>query len=175
MSQQLADPGCEPVQAAAHLPNLRRPGVRGPSGQVAVSKELGGTGHGGQRNQQRARVGVGDGVVAPGAGVGAWLPEDAADFVAAADEAHGESAPLAVLCADEVVPGVLDEDCGCVRVVAAASVSAAVLTNIITRPTAATRLSRATCQVSRETRSTPMSRRARRLRCFMDSLQHQPG
>jgi len=101
-----------------------------------------------------ARVGVDAGVAGPGAGVGAaagadpgaWLLEAAADFVAAALEADGE----------EVTPGGLDEGRDTVRVeVVAANVCAAVLANITTRPTAATRLRSAARQVSRDTRRRP--------------------
>jgi len=111
-----------------------------------------------------ASVGVGVGVVEVGAGV--WLPELA---VAAEeeDEEDAEDAPGGA--PDELAaPGALEEACGLVFDEEDANVWAAVLANITTRPTAATRLSSATRQVRRDTRSKPSSRRRRGLRCFMN-------
>jgi hypothetical protein len=126
-----------------------------------------------------ASVGVGVGVVDVGAG--AWLPELAAGVVVAPaageveDDEEAEAAPLGGAPDEPAEPGVLDEDCGCEFDEVAANVWAAVLANITTRPTAATRLSSATCQVRRDARSKPSSRRRRGLRCFMGTTTAVAG
>jgi hypothetical protein len=101
---------------------------------------------------------VAEPVAGPGAGVGTWLPAAGPDVVPAVAEAAGESAPPEDDKDDEdVVPGGLDDcpDSVDVEGEVAAKVCTAVLANITTRPTAATRLSSATRQVMRVTRSTP--------------------